>query len=147
MKVFEQVGYSGNELRRLDRVRVHQQVLFLSCVLGASSEKMLDKWYLERRQTNEPWPRLHFSNKNRPNKDFALWKQALRHIVPADDIMDRLGWFNHNRYKIWPWRHTMYQNIFSIAPRAEYISILRSKISEHDQLHVRNSLRWASRKT
>ena len=99
MKVFEQVGYSGDELRRLNRVRTHHQVLFLLCVLGTSG-KLLDKRYLERRQTNVRWSRLDFPNKTPPNKDFTLWRQALKHIVPADGIMDCLGRFNHDSYKM-----------------------------------------------
>ena len=99
MKVFEQVGYSGDELRRLNRVRTHHQVLFLLCVLGTSG-KLLDKRYLERRHTNEGWSRLDFPNKTPPNKDFTLWRQALKHIVPADGIMDCLGRFNHDSYKM-----------------------------------------------
>ena len=41
-------GHLTEDLRRLNRVRVHQQVLFLSDVLGASG-KSLDRKYLKQR--------------------------------------------------------------------------------------------------
>ncbi len=39
------IGYRGDDLRTLNRVRKHQQVLFLSNILGAEG-KSLDKRYL-----------------------------------------------------------------------------------------------------
>ena len=38
------------------------------------------------------------------NKDFQLWRMALRQIVPAGGIPDRLGRITHKGYKIWNWR-------------------------------------------
>ena len=49
MQLFVAAGFSKDSLLRLNRVRVHQQVLFLSCILGASG-KILDKKYTIRRQ-------------------------------------------------------------------------------------------------
>ena len=31
--------------------------------------------------------------------------KALRQIVPAEGIINRLGAFKHEGYKIWPWRY------------------------------------------
>jgi hypothetical protein len=45
-------GYEGEELLILNKVRKHQQVLFLSDILGASGG-LLDKWYLEMRWVGE----------------------------------------------------------------------------------------------
>ncbi len=45
-------GYEGEDLLTLNRVRKHQQVLFLSDILGASGGS-LDKRYLEVRQIGE----------------------------------------------------------------------------------------------
>ena len=39
------VGYKGKELERLNRVRLHQQVLFLSDIVGPSGGE-LDERYL-----------------------------------------------------------------------------------------------------
>jgi hypothetical protein len=52
MAQFIAAGYEGEELRTLNRVRKHQQVLFLSDILGASGG-LLDKWYLEMRRVGE----------------------------------------------------------------------------------------------
>ena len=40
MRLLEAAGFNQDELKRLNRVRIHQQVLFLSCVLGASGKSL-----------------------------------------------------------------------------------------------------------
>ncbi len=52
MARFIAAGYEGEELLTLNRVRKHQQVLFLSDILGASGGS-LDKRYLEKRRVGE----------------------------------------------------------------------------------------------
>ena len=52
-------GHSTEDLRQLNRVWVHQQVLFLSDVLGASV-KSLDKKYLKQRGEREQWSAFRF---------------------------------------------------------------------------------------
>ena len=47
MELMRQAGFNKEELERINQVRLHQQVLFLSCVLGASG-KTLDEQYLDR---------------------------------------------------------------------------------------------------
>ena len=103
MILFVLAGFSKEDLIRLNRVRVHQQVLFLSCVLGASG-KTLDKKYLKKRSPTETWSQLSFPKEKPPNKDFHLWRIALHQIVPIGGIQDRLGRFNHEGYKKWDWR-------------------------------------------
>ena len=76
MRMFVEAGFGKQELQRLNRVRIHQQVLFLSCVLGASGKK-LDKKYLKRRLTGERWSKLNFPKERLPCKGFLLWKEAL----------------------------------------------------------------------
>ena len=104
MKLFEAAGFCRQDLIRLNRVRIYQQVLFLSEILGASG-KMLDRKYLRKRPEAEKWSCLNYPNEKPPRKDFTLWATAIQLIVPADGIMDRLGRFNHEEYKIWPWRY------------------------------------------
>ena len=48
VQVFERLGYRGTQLKILNRVRVHQQVLFVSDVLYAGG-RYLEKKYLELR--------------------------------------------------------------------------------------------------
>ena len=59
MQLFVRAGFNKEDLLRLNRVRVHQQVLFLSCVLGASGES-LDKKYMTKRNPEENWSTLRF---------------------------------------------------------------------------------------
>ena len=104
MQLFEEAGFRRKELIRLNRVRIYQQVMFLSEILGASGKK-LDRKYLQKRPEAERWSRLSYPNEKPPRKDFTLWAMAIQHIVPAEGIMDRLGCFNHEEYKIWPWSY------------------------------------------
>ena len=136
MRVFAQLGYSATDLQRLNRVRVHQQVLFLSCILGASG-KTLDRRYLKRRPAGERWSQLNFPVENPPNKDFRLWESALQQVVPADGIMDRLGRFNHDGHKIWPWRYD------SSSERLLYSTMNGMDVYKKlDSRRTRSSSRW-----
>ena len=103
MQMFVSAGFSKDDLVRLNRVRLHQQALFLSCVLGASG-KTLDLKYLTKRKEEEQWSTLVFPKEKPPRRDFALWKLALRQVVPIGGIPDRLGRFINRGYKIWEWR-------------------------------------------
>ena len=106
MEVFEAKGFIEDELCRLNRVRLHQQVLFLSCVLGASG-KMLDRKYLRKSRDEKLWSKVKFSVEKPPNKDFKLWKTALRAIVLVGGVQDKLGRWIHQGYKIWDWRYDL----------------------------------------
>jgi hypothetical protein len=53
------VGYRDNDLRMLNKVRKHQQVLFLSDILGAGGES-LDKRYLQKRREIDCWSMMKF---------------------------------------------------------------------------------------
>ena len=103
MQMSVRAGFNNEYLLRLNRVRVNQQVLFLSCVLGAP-RKSLDKKYMTKRKPEEKWSTLRFPKEKPPKKNFQLWRMALRHIVPARGIPDRLGRLTHKGYKIWDWR-------------------------------------------
>ena len=86
MQLFVRAGFNKEDLLRLNRVCVHQHVLFISCVLGASG-KSVDKKYMTKRKPEEKWSTLRFPKENPPNKDFQLWRIALRQIVPAGGIL------------------------------------------------------------
>jgi len=103
MLEFAKLGYDLPTLVRLNRVCLYQQVVFLSCVLGASG-KELDEKYLLKRPLHQRWSTLDFPNECPPRKDFLLWQQALRQLVPAGGIQDRLGPFLRQSYKIWDWK-------------------------------------------
>jgi hypothetical protein len=104
MREFVGMGYSTRELLLLNLVRIHQQVIFLSDILG-SSGKSLDSRYLHRRGDEENWSTLQFPREKPPESAFRLWRTAIRQLVPPGGIPDRLGEFLHEGYKIWEWRH------------------------------------------
>lgn len=103
MRRFMQEGFSPLELERLNRVRCHQQVLFLSDVVSASG-RSLDERYLTRRRQDEMWSDIKFPQERSPPADFTLWRRALRQIVPAAGLPVHLGRFLHKGYKRWEWR-------------------------------------------
>jgi hypothetical protein len=96
-------GFSKNELIHLNRVRCHQQVLFLSDVFDASGWA-LDQRYLSRRSTDEVWSTLLFPRESPPYQDIHLWQQALRLLAPRGRASHRLGRFTEKGHKIWEWR-------------------------------------------
>ena len=98
MPEFERLGYGGKDLIRLNRVRRHQQVLFLSDICGASGS-CLDERYLRKRPSSEPWSSLKFPLEKPATKDFRLWNVAIRHVVPPAGLPVRLGKFLHAGYK------------------------------------------------
>ena len=61
MKLFDTLGFNRDELRRLNRVCIHHQVLFLSCILGTLG-KRLDSKYLKQRADAERWSKISFPN-------------------------------------------------------------------------------------
>ena len=87
MREFLRYGYSPDELRRINRVRIHMQVLLLSDLLRTSGKIMYGK-YLERQKTDEKWSKLNFPKEQPSNKGFTLWKSVIRKLVPVGGIMD-----------------------------------------------------------
>jgi len=103
MHEFIQAGYPVAQVTQLNRVRKFQQVVFLSCVLGALG-KHLEKRYLLQRPANCKWSTLKYPMEKPPRKEFVLWREALRQIAPECGILDRLGDHLHKGYTIWEWR-------------------------------------------
>ena len=104
MREFLRCQFSADELRQINRVRIHTQLLFLSDILSASG-KILDGKYLVQRNTDEKWSKLNFPKEQPLNKDFTLWRAAIQQVVPAEGIMDRLGDLTQDGQKIWNWCH------------------------------------------
>ena len=100
MREFLRCGFSADELRRLNRVHIHMQVMFLSDILSASG-KILNGKYLVRRKTDKKCSKLNFPKEQPPDKDFTLWKAAIRQVVPAGGIMGQLGNLNQDGHRIW----------------------------------------------
>ena len=79
MQEFACMNYKCNDLRSLNQVRVHQEVLFLLDVMDASC-RATNRKYLDPRPIGEAWSSLTFSIKQPPTQDFRLWKTATPQI-------------------------------------------------------------------
>jgi hypothetical protein len=103
MALFVSMGFTDRELEILNRVRIYQQVIFLSDIISVSG-RSLDERYLRKRPAGEQWSTLKFSKEKPTRKDFNLWELALRQLVPAAGLPVRLGRFLRQGHKIWEWR-------------------------------------------
>ena len=68
MPVLRKLHFSEPELARLNRVRLHQQVLFISDVMDAGG-RTVDPRYLNRRAEDDCWSSYRFPAQRVPNKD------------------------------------------------------------------------------
>jgi hypothetical protein len=96
------IGCRGNDLRTLNRVRKHQQVLFLSKILGARG-KSLDKHYLQKQWGTEHWSTMKFPREVVTEVEMHLWRTAITQVVAAGPACNRLSTFNEEGHKIWDW--------------------------------------------
>ena len=90
MKILSRAGYCGEALRRLNKVRVSQQVLFLSDVLTASGGKV-DPKVLSRRPQHETWSSMRWPVEHPTDSDMQLWKNAITSICPSRNSTPTLG--------------------------------------------------------
>ena len=105
MSQFCNLGYSGKELLRLNRVRLHQHVLFVSDVMDAGG-KAIDRKYLDKRPEMARWSSLVFPIEQPSPSDFRLWAKALRQLrLGSRHGPSRLGDFRTEGHKTWEWRY------------------------------------------
>lgn len=104
MRALEETGIPLRELNIINKVRLPQQVLYLSDVLGPSG-KALESRYLYPRPEYDTWSTIHFPQERPPDSSYNKWRRALRLLVPAAGIVDRLGNFYHHDYKVWEWMY------------------------------------------
>jgi hypothetical protein len=97
------VGYRDDDQRALNRVRKHQQVLFLSDILGAGDE-LLDKQYLHKQWETDHWSMMKFPEEIVTEVEMQLWRTAIIQVVAAGPARNRLGAFIEDGHKIWDWR-------------------------------------------
>ncbi len=102
MRVLIEKGYSGETLRRLNRVRVLQQALFMSDILTASGCK-IDTEAMTRRCNGELRSSLRWPNEQPTDSDFVLWKTALQSICPAKCRANKVGKFIAETHRQWNW--------------------------------------------
>jgi hypothetical protein len=103
MARFIATGYEGEELLTLNKVRKHQQVLFLSDILGASGG-LLDKRYLEMRWVGEQWSSIKFPPEAVNALEMGLWRRATAQVVAQGLAQASLGRLKTGRHKQWEWQ-------------------------------------------
>ncbi len=82
MQVLIQSGYSIKVLHRLNRVRVSQQLLFMSDVLTALGNK-INLEVLTQQSPGEAWSNMTWPTEHPPESDFQLWRIAMLSICPS----------------------------------------------------------------
>ena len=104
MAAIEKCGFSAKECEVINRVRLHQQVVFESDVFGADG-RHLDPQYLRKRRPSETWSTWLFAIQKISPTHFNLWKQALRQLAPGGRRPRNFGKFLSSGHKIWQWRY------------------------------------------
>jgi hypothetical protein len=105
MAQFIAVGCSEKELQSLNRVRKHQQVLFLSNILEACGGTA-DKRYLQKRRGGELWSSMKFPCKDVTETKMGLWCRAIAQVVaygPAQTSLGKLTTEGEG-HKVWEWQ-------------------------------------------
>ena len=82
MQVLMRNGYTNEALRRLNCVRVGQQLLFMSDVLTALGNK-INPEVLSRRPPGEAWSNMTWPNEHPTDSDFQMWHRAMLSICPS----------------------------------------------------------------
>ena len=103
MAEFQRIGYTGEALFILNHVRIYLHALFLSDILGASG-KRLDNKYLKQRPPGQRWSKWIFPWEQPARRDFRLWDEAVKKLVPEAGVTDRLGPLRDSGQKRWDWR-------------------------------------------
>jgi hypothetical protein len=103
MARFIVVGCSEKELQSLNRERKHQQVLFLSDILGASGGTA-DKRYLQKRWRRELWSSMKFPHEDVTELEMGLWCKAIVQVVAYGPVQASLGKLTTEGHKVWKWQ-------------------------------------------
>jgi hypothetical protein len=106
MLAFVELGFTEDELIRLNRARCYQHVIFKSDVFDASG-RALDRQYLERRPAGKVWSTLLFPQEQPSARDFRIWKSAIHLLAPRGRPNHRMGRFVGKGQKIWEWRYDL----------------------------------------
>jgi hypothetical protein len=103
MLVLMERGHSRETIRRLNRVRIHMQVLFLSDVLTVLGNK-IDEAVLRPLQPTKRASMLNWLREEPTEADMMLWKEALEDICPSRRRLNCLGDCVAKSHRIQEWR-------------------------------------------
>jgi hypothetical protein len=103
MAWFIAAGYKRKDLVTLNRVRKHQQVLFLSDILGVSGGSW-DKRYLQKRRIGDHWLSMKFPCEEITELEMGFWCRAIAQVVSRGLAQSSLGRLKTGGHKVWEWR-------------------------------------------
>ena len=110
MRAVEESGFSREECRQINLVRIHQHVVFESDVFEADGQR-LDSTYLKKREQGINWSSYLFPKVQPLGKHFALWRSALQQLAPGGRRPRKLGKYKLPGHKIWQWRFDEDHNV------------------------------------
>ena len=100
MQVILRAGYSTHEVKRINRVRVSMQVLFMSDILTASGH-MIKTEILSPRPRDETKSNMRWPNEHPTPSNITLWRNAMRAICPSRCLGQGVGRFITQTHRIW----------------------------------------------
>jgi hypothetical protein len=102
MQVLIRAGYTGEALRRLNRVRISLQVLFLSDVLTASGGQVSVD-ILSRQPKGKARSTMRWPMEQPTNLDIAIWNNAMMSICPSRSGTPKVGKYTSDSHRMWRW--------------------------------------------
>jgi hypothetical protein len=102
MQVLFRAGYGADALRRLNRVRVSMQLVFMSDVLTASGNR-ISLEVLSRGPRREAWSNMRWPNEQPTTSDIDLWKNDMLSICPSQCSITGVGRFIGQTHRVWRW--------------------------------------------
>jgi hypothetical protein len=103
MLVFMERGHGREALIRLNWVRVHLQLIFLSNILSALGLR-IDPTVLRRRATGEFHSSMRWPKEEPTDLDFLLWQEDVEVICPSWLLVHSVGKYVEEMHQIHPWR-------------------------------------------
>jgi hypothetical protein len=103
MLVFMERGHGREALIRLNQVRVHLQLIFLSNILSALGLR-IDPMVLQRQATGKFDSSMRWPKEEPKDLDFLLWREAVEDICPSWLQVHSVGKYVEEMHQIHPWR-------------------------------------------
>jgi hypothetical protein len=103
MLVLMERGYSREIIRRLNRVRIHKQVLFLLDVLTVSGNR-IDAMALHLHPTTDRMSMLNWPKEEPTLADMILWREALEDSARVDGASTASGSMLQSPHWVQEWR-------------------------------------------
>jgi hypothetical protein len=99
MAAVEAAGFRVKEQEIINRVRLHQEVVYKLYVFTVDG-RHIDERYKRLRKQEERWSKYLFPKQKIPSSHLRLWKQVLLQLAPGDRRPTNLGKYNHPSHKI-----------------------------------------------